>query len=220
MPDSTGRRRPTRVLVAARHRAARVGAVRALGIAGFEVVGECATVADAAATARDRRPDVCVVDALLTGGGTTAAAALAAAAPAPRVVLIGTGSTAGDALAAFAAGASGYLLEDVTGERLALAVADVAAGHLAVAAELVAALVDVVRAVRGEAAPGGGLTQRERQVLGLLALEMPTKEVAQRLGLSPTTVRRHASAAVRKLGADDRDAAIAGLGRVHGCERP
>lgn len=219
MPVSTTDRRPIRVLVAARHRAARVGAARALGIAGFEVVGECATVADAAATARDRRPDVSVVDAALAGGGTTAAAALAAVEPAPRVVVLGTGATAADALAAFGAGASGYLLEDVTGERLALAVADVAAGHLAVAAELVAPLVDVVRAVRGEAAPGG-LTQRERQVLGLLALEMPTKEVAQRLGLSPTTVRRHASAAVRKLGADDRDAAIAGFARVQGRERP
>jgi DNA-binding NarL/FixJ family response regulator len=219
MPDSTGTRRPIRVLVAARHRAARVGAVRALGTAGFEVVGECATVADAAATARDRRPAVCVVDAALAGGGTTAAAALAAVEPAPRLIVLGTGSTAGDALAAFDAGASGYLLEDVTGERLAHAVADVAAGHLAVAAELVAPLVDIVRAVQGEAAPGG-LTQRERQVLGLLALELPTKEVARRLGLSPTTVRRHASTAVRKLGADDRHAAIAGLARVQGCERP
>src|SRR5215212_7522046 len=122
MPDSTGHRRPIRVLVAARHRAARVGAVRALGTAGFEVVGECATVADAAATARDRRPAVCVVDAVLAGGGTTAAAALAAVEPAPRVVVLSTGSTAGDALAAFDAGASGYLLEAVTGERLALAV--------------------------------------------------------------------------------------------------
>jgi DNA-binding NarL/FixJ family response regulator len=218
MPDPTGRRRPIRVLVAARHHAARVGAARALGAGGFEVVGECATVADAVATARDRRPDVCVVDAALAGGGTTAAAALGALAPAPRIVVLGTGSTAADALAAFDAGASGYLLEDVTGERLALAVADVAAGHLALAADLVAPLVDVVRAVRGDAAPGG-LTQRERQVLGLLALELPTKQVAQRLGVSPTTVRRHASTAARKLGARDRRAAIAGLDRVQGCER-
>ena len=218
MADAIARRRPIRVLIAAGHRAARVGAARALVGAGFDVVGECPTVADAVAAARQRRPDVCLVDTRMAGGGTTVATALVALEPAPRVVVLGTGSTADDALAAFDAGASGYLLEDVTGDRLALAVDDVAAGHVVVATDLVAPLLDVVRAVRGDAGPSG-LTDRERQVLGLLALGMPTKQVAQRLGLSPTTVRRHASTAARKLGARDRRAAIAGLDRVQGCER-
>src|SRR5215216_5076046 len=132
MPDPSDRRRPIRVLVAAGHRAARVGAAGALAGAGFDVVGECPTVADAVAAARQRRPDVCLVDTRMAGGGTTAATALVALGPAPRVVVLGTGSTADDALEAFDAGASGYLLEDVTGDRLALAVADVAGGHLTV----------------------------------------------------------------------------------------
>ncbi len=217
MDDELRTDRPTRVLATACHHAARVGATRALEAAGLEVVGEFVIAAAAVAAARAHQADVCLVDARLPDGAA-AIAALAALEPAPRVIVLGGRPAIDDLFAATDAGASGYLLEDVTGDRLALAVADVAAGHAAVAPALVADLVDVVRAVRGRATPPG-LTNREHEVLALLALGMATKQVAQRLGLSPTTIRRHASTAVRKLGARDRRGAIAGLAGVQGCER-
>src|SRR5436190_17003376 len=154
------RPRPIKVLIGAGHPAARIGAARALEAVGLEIVGECATAAAAVATARVRQPDVCVVDVRLPGGGPTAAAALAALEPAPAVILLGAAAAVEDVLAALDAGASGYLLEDVTGDRLALAVADVAAGHLAIAPALVTDLIDVVRAVRGRSGPRE-LTDRE-----------------------------------------------------------
>src|SRR3954471_21357902 len=111
MADPTAsRRRPIRVLVAAGHPAARVGAARALMGAGFDVVGECGTLVDAVAAARQRRPDVCLVDTRAGDGGAAAVSSFAALEPAPRVVVLGTGSTADDAFEAFDAGASAYLL--------------------------------------------------------------------------------------------------------------
>ena len=208
-----------RVVVAMRHRAARVGAVLALEAQGL-AVEEAATAGAAVAHARERRPDVCVVDAALPGG-PAAVAALAALPRAPRVVVVADHATVEDVIDALDAGASGYLLKDVAASRLAVAVADVARGELAIAPALVAELVEIVRALRPTRGDthGSALTRREQQVLCLLRTGLTTKQVAQRLAVSPTTVRRHVSAAARKAGVTGRRAAIAGLESVQGRER-
>src|SRR5215218_495901 len=136
MPVPNGDRGRIRVLVAERHRAARVGAVLALEAAGFDVVDDCATAAGAIAKARERRPDVCVVDAELAGGGLAAAAAIAALRPAPRVTVLAASGTVDEVLAALDAGAAGYLLKNISGDRLAVAVGDLAAGHIAISPSL------------------------------------------------------------------------------------
>ena len=221
MHERNGNDGRVRVLIADEHRPARVGALVALKMRGFDVVDECATAAAAIAKARARRPDVCIVDAGLPGGGLAAAGAIAALRPAPRVVVLGSSESVDEAVAALDAGASGYLLKNVSGDRLALAVADVAAGHVAVSPALVRDLVATVRALRAvrQGVDPLGLTSRERDVVALLATGLTTKQVAQRLGVSPTTVRRHVSSAVHKLGARDRRAVIAGLRTVQDRER-
>src|SRR5215213_7620672 len=220
MPVSNGDRCRIRVLVAEGHRAARVGAVLALEAAGFDVVEDCATAAGATAKARERRPDVCLVDADLPGG-LPAVAAIAALRRAPRVIVLARSGTVDDVLAALDAGAAGYLLKSISGDRLAVAVGDVASGHIAISPPLLDDVVCVARAVRTARrdVDATGLTGRERDVLGLLAAGLTTKQAAQRLGLSATTVRRHVSSAAHKLGVHDRRAAIARLETVQRRER-
>jgi DNA-binding NarL/FixJ family response regulator len=114
-------------------------------------------------------------------------------------VLAAEAATPEDVLDALDAAAAGYLLKDVTAERLAQHVADAAEGHLAIAPALVRPLIQRVREPHH-----GTLTLREREVMDLLRMSLNTKQIAQRLGVSASTVRSHASAAVRKLGAASR----------------
>src|SRR4051794_3657428 len=187
MNGSEPTHRATLVVIADRHGAARAGAALALEEKGFAVVAECATAGAAIAEARARRPDVCLVDA---GLGGDVVGALTALEPAPRVVLIAEGATVDDVLDALDAGAAGYLLKDVGPQALALSLADAARGRLALAPALAAEFVQLVRELRerGRGA-GADLTRREREVLALLGTGLTTKQVAQRLRLSPTTVR-------------------------------
>jgi DNA-binding NarL/FixJ family response regulator len=104
-------------------------------------------------------------------------------------------------------------LKDTDPERLPNALRGVLAGEAALPRDLVARLIDEFRD-RGRrrlplvAGRGVELTSREWEVLDLLAEELTTAEVAQRLFVSPVTVRRHISSIVEKLGAPDRAAAV------------
>ena len=122
---------------------------------------------------------------------------------------------ADDVLDALEAGAAGFLLSDVTPERLAQHVSDVADGHLALSPALVRPLLQRLRNERDRL----GLTARERQVMRLLRTSMSTKQVAQRLGVSPVTVRRHASSVARKLAEAEGNGAGANDDGVHTRER-
>jgi two-component system, NarL family, nitrate/nitrite response regulator NarL len=196
--------RPIRVLIADQHGPTRLGERMALEATGFDVVDESASAEAVVAAARRHRPHVCLLDAGLAGGGLSAAAAIAALAPASSVVIVADAGTPEDVLDALDVGAAGYLLKNVTAERLAQHVADAADGHLAISPSLVRPLVQ-----RLPKPQRSSLTVREREVMRLLRMNLSTKQVAQRLRLSPGTVRRHASSAVRKLGAAGRSDAIA-----------
>jgi DNA-binding NarL/FixJ family response regulator len=203
-----------RVLVADRHRAARVGERIALQAAEFDVVAECETAEAATAAARRHRPEVCLVDAGLTGGGLATTVAITSLSAATTVVMVAEAATPEDVLDALDAGAAGYLLKDVTAERLAQHVRDAAAGDLVISPPLLRPLLQRLRTREP-----GALTVREREVMRLLRMSLSTKQVAQRLGVAPSTVRRHASAAVRKLGATSRSDAIENGDGVHSGER-
>jgi DNA-binding NarL/FixJ family response regulator len=199
-----------RVLVAEHQEAVRRGIRSALVAAGAAVVAECGDAASAIDAFERERPDVCVVDVDLPGDGLSAATEIRRRRGATRVVMLGSSAAEGPFFDALAAGVSGFLLKDVDRDRLAADVIAVGAGRATLAPELASVLIEAFRSPsrRRCAASRYGLTEREGEVIELLARGLRTKEVAHRLGLSPTTVRRHVSSAVSRLGVADRRAAL------------
>jgi DNA-binding NarL/FixJ family response regulator len=204
------RRTPiVRVVIGDRHGPTRLGERLALGAVGYEVLEECASAEAALAAAQRHRPDICLIDVGLFSQGATPGGVARGLAPFGRVVVVADDAAADDVLDALEGGAAGLLLADVTPERLAQHMSDVADGHLALSPALVRPLLERLRNERDRL----GLTAREGQVMRLLRTSMSTKQVAQRLGVSPVTVRRHASSAARKLArAEQNGTAEAGTG--------
>lgn len=208
-------RAPARVLVADDHAPTRED-VRAAVAADrrFEVVAVAADAAGAVQGALRARPDVCLLDMRMPGSGAAAAWEITARLPATRAVMLTVSRSDDDLFAALRAGVSGYLLKDMPFDGLGDELAAVLDGHVALAPELVARLVDEFRdsAPRRRAllGQGGGvpLTSREWQVLDLLRQGLATSEIARRLFVSPATVRSHVAAVLRKLRVPDREAAV------------
>ena len=179
---------------------------------GFTVVAEASTVDDALALAVREDPDLCLVGLRLPGGGLAAVARIVKAVPATAVVVLADQAADGDVVAALERGALGYLPEDVGDDDLAASLRAAAKGEPALSRALVPLLVDHVRrgTRRRVALPTGAvqLTAREWDVGELLRDGHPTREIADRLGLSPVTVRRHVALLMKKLGAADRSAAV------------
>jgi DNA-binding NarL/FixJ family response regulator len=160
-------------------------------------VERCLTASDtseAVDLARRYEPHVALVDLFLgEESGAEVCAELREAAPRTRVLLI-SGAGWISPQAARAAGASGFVPKDWSAEDVAAAVRRVGAGG-------------TVFAARAEH-PAVPLTERERDVLGLLAGGSTNREIAERLHLSPHTVKEHASSVYRKLGARNRAEAV------------
>lgn len=215
-------RRRVRVLVAARHEPTRAGIAVALARAGHEVVAEAPDTVSALALATALRPDVCLVDLELAGGGIALVRAMAGRSPATRAVVLAPALRHAELLAALRAGAVGYVVEGMDASRLAGEVEAAAAGQAALSRELTMHLIDAFRTAADPARPAGteALTARELQVLQLLAADRTTKQIARELGLSATTVRRHISTAVAKLGVAGRREAAGVLRDVQEGERP
>lgn len=179
----------------------------------FVVCAEASDADEAIAAAKRERPELCLVDIQLDGGAS-AVRDIRAASPETAVVVLTASGDRDDLFGAVRAGAVGYLLKDMNAERLPNALQGVLAGEAAIPRALVASLVGefqlqgrrrMVIGRRGRAE----LTRREWEVAHLLAGRLSTKEIAERLFLSPVTVRRHLSSILSKLGAGDREAAIA-----------
>jgi two-component system nitrate/nitrite response regulator NarL len=208
-----------RVVIADRNPAVRFGIRLALERAGFLVVAEAGTGEDAGALAAAFEPDVCLVDVDIDGGGIAAARTIGARVPGTAVVMLSATANEDDLLAAIRAGASGYLLKTMNPERLPVAVRGVLAGEAAIPRALGGRLFAEIRgggntaappSVRGDRIP---FTPGESQVVQLMREDRSTREIAARLGISDATVRRHVSAALRKLAVPDRRAAVSLLQR-------
>jgi DNA-binding NarL/FixJ family response regulator len=161
-----------------------------------------------------------LLDVHLPGGGIAAAEAITAHAPETTVVMLTVAPVADELIAAVEAGALGYLSKTMDIRRLPSVLDAALSGEPAVPRALVAWLVDEIRErSRRRAVPFSlgrrvvDLTPREAQVLDLLWKELPTREIAARLGISEVTARRHASTVLRKLGARDRETIAALLNR-------
>jgi DNA-binding NarL/FixJ family response regulator len=204
----------SRVLIADAGATTRAGIRIALEGHGFSVCAEPLDSAAAVEAAARERPDVCLIDVTLAGGGIETAEQIALQAPGATIVMLSAAPNEDDLFASVLAGARGFLPKDMDPARLPLALQGVMDGEAAVPRALVGRVLEEFRAMdRGRYAAelsrlGVELTLRESQILELLDRDLTTSQIADRLGISAVTVRRHVSELLRKLDAPSRDAAL------------
>jgi len=171
----------------------------------FRVLGEAADGNEALAVARAVRPDVVLMDLRMPGmDGVTAIRALREQGVPARVLVLTTYDTDSDVLPAIKAGATGYLLKDVPREELFRAVSAAYRGESVLSPAVAGRLMGELRSPAREE-----LSQRELEVLGLIAEGCSNREAASRLFISEATVKTHLLHAYAKLGVRDRAAAVA-----------
>jgi DNA-binding NarL/FixJ family response regulator len=203
-----------RAVLADHHAVTRVGIRRALERAGIAVVEEASNADDAVLAVRRRRPDVCLLAVRLPGGGIVAANEIDVAMPTTSIVMLLESDSPEELLAALRAGASSCLLRDIGPTALGRAVRATLDGEATLPRSLTSRVIEELRCRWGErrtrTAAGAWVTlsDRESEVLQLLHRKLTTKQIAERLGISAVTVRRHVSDTVRLLGVPDRDAAL------------
>ncbi|MFI6229679.1 response regulator [Micromonospora echinospora] len=203
----------TRVVVVDDQTLIRQGIRGLLAVAGIEVVGEADDGAAALDVIADARPDVVLLDLRMPHrDGIWALRQLRERGVDVPVLVLTTFDDDTLVLDALRAGARGYLLKDVTLEQLTRAVETLAAGGTLVAASITDRLL---RAIRSAPPPVGvdptrpqALTEREVEVLRLVAEGYTNREIAGVLFLAEGTVKNHVSAILLKLGARDRTNAV------------
>lgn len=191
-----------RVLIADDHPIYRPG-LRTLivGQPDLELVGEAATGAEAVELALSTGPDVVLMDLTMPElDGVTATSRIKAARPAVAVLVLTMLDEGSSVLAAMRAGARGYLVKGAGGEEALRGIRAVASGEILIGPEVAAAVLDQLTEVPSpQAKPFPELTDRERDILRLLAEGHTNVSIADRLYLSPKTVRNYVSTIFRKL---------------------
>ncbi|GAB2974801.1 response regulator [Saccharothrix stipae] len=171
----------------------------------FEVVGEAGDGAEAVSVAERLRPDVILMDLRMPGtDGVAAIKELAKRGVPSRVLVLTTYDTDSHVLPAIEAGATGYLLKEAPRAELVRAVEAAARGQAVLSPTVATRLLGQVR----KPAPAP-LSQRELEVLELIAQGSTNREAARRLYISETTVKTHLLHVYAKLGVNDRAAAVA-----------
>ncbi len=200
----------TRVAIVDDHGLFRAG-VRAELEGRMEVVGEAATVSEAAELVVREQPDVVLLDVHMPGGGGVAVIeAVGDRAPGARFLALSASDAAEDVIATIRAGARGYVMKSIATDELVDAIDRVRAGDAVFSPRLAGFVLDSFAGRGGGgSAPDGDaeldqLTPREREVLRHIARGYLYKEVALRLGISAKTVEAHVSAVLRKLQLSNR----------------
>jgi DNA-binding NarL/FixJ family response regulator len=199
--------RGLRVFLVDDHAMFRAGVRAELG-AFVEVVGEAGTVADAVASITALRPDVVLLDVHMPdGGGRAVLEALRRAQPDVKFLALSVSDSAEDVIGLIRAGARGYVTKTISPEQLAEAVRRVADGDAVFSPRLAGFVLDAF-AARPEVPVADPeldqLTNREREVLRLLARGYAYKEIAKELYISIKTVETHVSNVLRKLQMSNR----------------
>jgi DNA-binding NarL/FixJ family response regulator len=210
---------PLRVAIVDDHPMFRMGlAVAIAEMEGIEVAGEAEGADEVAALVSAAAPDVVLLDVRLgDGSGLEVNRWLAAHHPGVRVIMLTMSEDHDTALTALRDGASGYLVKGADPERLEHALRAAAGGDVVLDHDMARAVTELALTRRQGAAsrPFGELTQREFDVLDLVAQGLDNHAIARRLVLSPKTVRNHVSNVLTKLHVADRSHAIV-LGRQQG----
>ncbi|MEV6932602.1 response regulator transcription factor [Dactylosporangium sp. NPDC051485] len=176
------------------------------------VVGSAGDGAEAVRVCREQRPDVVLMDVRMPVMHGIEATRRLAAEDGPRILILTTFDLDEHVYDALAAGASGFLLKDLTAERLFDAVRVVAAGDALLAPSVTRRLIGEFARLRPRPpqhpAPLDALTAREADVLRLIAEGLSNPEIAERLVVSDQTVKTHVSRVLGKLGLRDRTQAV------------
>jgi DNA-binding NarL/FixJ family response regulator len=204
-----------RIVVADDHQVVRAGFAELLETQpDFTVVATAADGAEAVRACRELGPDVVLMDVRMPGtDGIQATRAITSSADGrPRVLMLTTFDLDEYVYDALRAGASGFLLKDVTAERLFDAVRVVAAGQALLAPTVTRRLITEFARRARPGAPATGalaaLTPRETQVLRLIAAGLSNAEIAAHLVVTEETVKTHVSRVLNKLGLRDRTQAV------------
>ncbi|MBV9205113.1 MAG: response regulator transcription factor [Actinobacteria bacterium] len=210
MTDATDPGPVPRVVIADDQTLVRGGFRLILGSAGIPVVAEAADGKQAVAAALSHRPDVVLMDIRMPEmDGLEATRRILAARDDVRIIILTTFDLDQYVYAALSAGASGFLLKDVSPEHLIAAVRLVRRGDALLAPSITRRLVE--RFASRASSPGGelsALTPRELEVLGLVARGLSNAELAAELTLSEATVKTHVARILAKLQLRDRVQAV------------
>ncbi len=176
---------------------------------GFEILGEASDGAQAVELARRLRPDVILMDLHMpVMDGIAATEVLRQDLPATRVIIVTSDLEAGLVGRALHAGAAGYILKDADAETLRCAVRTAACGEMAISPAALRLLYDEA----GTPGHRAALSEREREVLCLIAQGLSNKEIARCLGIGEKTVKNHVAAILDRLGVASRtQAALAAV---------
>ncbi|TWV39576.1 response regulator transcription factor [Streptomyces misionensis] len=196
---------PIKVLLVDDHQVVRRGLRTFLEVQeDIVVVGEAADGAEGVERAEELRPDVVLMDVRMPGtDGIDALRRLRGLANPARVLIVTSFTEQRTVVPALRAGAAGYVYKDVDPDALAGAIRSVHAGHILLQPEVAGALLSQEEANSGQGR-GGSLTEREREVLVLIADGRSNREIARALVLSEKTVKTHVSNILMKLDLADR----------------
>jgi DNA-binding NarL/FixJ family response regulator len=190
------------------HPLVRLAVRQAVTAPDIEVVGEASSSEEALSVAPHLRPDVLLVDIGLPGmSGVQLVRELAPRLPKTKIVMLTVSTADADVLAAIEYGAVGFLTKEVAPDALVRAIRGAHAGDLVVPRQMAARLVRNLseRAHRASGrSVGTDLSERESEVLRLVAEGYTDREIARTLMVSPRTVETHVAAVLRKLNVENR----------------
>jgi DNA-binding NarL/FixJ family response regulator len=194
---------PLQVAIVDDHPLFREGVAHTLGAQpDIEIVGEGESAADAVRIAGEQLPDVILLDVSMPGGGLNAVRQIANAFPVVKIVMLTVSEEEDDVTAALRAGARAYVLKGVAARELVRILRAVAAGEVYVTPALASNLLVGLTGGAGSrqtSSPLDDLTERERQILELVAGGDSNKEIAYQLHLSEKTVKHHMTNILQKL---------------------
>lgn len=195
--------KPIRILIVDDHAMVRQG-IRAFleTQLDMQIVGEAADGAAALASCSSTAPDVVLLDMLLPGGGVETTGHIHRKHPASRIVILTSSDDESTVLPALRAGALSYVLKDLGPEALSDVVRKAAAGEAVLHPRIATVLSAPVRERAIHAA--SALSQRERDVLALIAQGLSNQQIAVQLEIGEKTVKSHVSNLLAKLGCSDR----------------
>ena len=172
---------------------------------GITVVGSAGTLAEAYSGLEHAQPDVVLIDERLPDGSGIELIGLLADKVSWRFLMVSSNDNIDCVRRALDAGARGYLLKDIAGERLREAVHAVAGGGFPLDPRLTGILLDGIRQRRDEHT---GLTWRDRELLSFLADGLTNAQISQRMRIAPRTAKSYVGALLNRLGVDTRAAAV------------
>jgi len=202
--------RAVRVLIADDQTLFRAGLARLLNEdPRVEVVGQATDGADATRLAAKQKPDVVLMDLKMpTLDGIEATRQIIEADPGIKVLILTTFETDSQVIQALKAGASGYVLKDSTADAIVSSIVAVMSGEKVMASAVANRVLEMLTGTTTPKEFYDGLTNREIEILKLLANGMANKQIAYHLKISEKTVRNHVSNSYEKLGIYDRSQAV------------